>query len=206
MTRSLLAAALVMALVPACDDNDDDILVVDPVADTQDEGFARGDALANDAAAELTGDDALVVIGKTATILATLNDNEITQSAFVLGVSDDFETLDFANTLVNDHDDANQVLGEGVRGYGVNFIPSTTADQLASEGNAGFATLRGTPPDDIDFQFTELQVINHAEALVLLDELAIQVGPGAMGDFIADTRVMIQDHLDRASNLLDDFF
>jgi urease accessory protein UreE len=36
--------------------------------------------------------------------------------------------------------------------------------------------------------------------------VAIQVGPGAMGDFIADTRVMIQDHLDRASNLLDDFF
>lgn len=206
MTRTLLAAALVMALVPACDDDDDDIIVVDPVSDTQDEGFARGDALAGQAADELTGDDFLIVIGKTATILATLNDNEIAQSSFVLQISDDLATLDFANILITDHDDANQVLDEVVRFYGVNFIPSVAADQLAAEGGAGLEALRGTPPDDIDFRFSELQVINHAEALVLLDELAIQVGPGAMGDYIADTRVMVQDHLDIASDLLDDFF
>ena len=79
---------------------------------------------------------------------------------------------------------------------------SSSADSLADEYNAGLGQLRATPPGDIDFGYTELQVINHAEALVLLDELAVQVGPGAMGDYIADTRVMMDDHLANAQSLL----
>ena len=205
MTRSLIAVALVLALAPACDDDDDDIIVVDPVGDTQDEGFARGSVLADQAAGELTGDDFLIVIGKTATILATLNDNEIAQSDFAAPLLDDDDVFNFANVLIADHDEANLVLDDVVRFYGINYIPSTSANSLAAEGDAGIALLRATDPDDIDFEFSALQVINHAEALVLLDELALQVGPGAMGDYIADTRVMIEDHLDLASDLMGDF-
>lgn len=203
-TRSLLVA-LAIAFAPACDD-DDDIIIDDPVGDVTDEGFARGDQLAGEAAVELTGDDFAIVIGKTATILATLNDGEIDQSAFAVQVVDDDDIFDFANTLIIDHEDANAVLDSVVRGYGVPFIASSTANALAAEFNAGLSLLRSTPPADIDFQFVELQVLNHAEALVLLDELAVQVGPGAMGDYIADTRVMIEDHLALSQSLLETFF
>jgi hypothetical protein len=79
----VLAIALAMAIMPACSDDDDDIIIVnDPVGETADEGFAEGDALAAIAADELTGDNYNVIIGKTASILATLNDGEIDQAAF----------------------------------------------------------------------------------------------------------------------------
>ena len=49
-------------------------------------------------------------------------------------------------------------------------------------------------------------MINHAEAEVLLDELALQVGPGAMGDYIANTRAMIDIHLADSEDLLATFY
>ena len=205
VANRLLLVALAITLVPACDDDDDFVVVGDPVGDALDEGAARGTVLAADAQDELTHDDFAIVIGKTATILGTLNDNEIAQSTFAIEVVDDDDIADFADRLIVDHQDANAVLDDVVSGYGVPFIESTAADELAAQGADGLALLQQTPPGDIDFQFVQLQVINHAEAQVLLDELAVQVGPGAMGDYIADTRVMIDDHLAIAIDLLDDF-
>lgn len=204
-TRIVLAA-LVIALAPACSDDDDVIIVDDPVADTVDEGFARGDALADVAAAELTGDEFEIVIGKTATILATLNDGEIDQSAFAAQVVVAPDVFDFANRLIIDHEDSNVALDSVVRFYAVPYLPSDTADALAAEFSANLGVLRGTPPEDVDFRFVELQVIQHAAALVVLDELALQVGPGEMGDFIAETSIMIDAHLAEAEDLLATFF
>ncbi len=204
-TRIVLAA-LVIALAPACSDDDDIIIVDDPVGDTLDEGFARGDALADTAAGELTGDDFETVIGKTATILATINDGEIDQSAFAAQIVVAADVFDFANRLIIDHEDANVALDGVVRFYAVPFLPSDTADALAAEFSANLGLLRATPPEDVDFQFVELQVIQHAAALVLLDELALQVGPGEMGDFIAETSIMIDAHLAEAEDLLATFF
>jgi predicted outer membrane protein len=204
-TRSIIAL-LAIAIAPACSDNNDDVVVGDPVGDTQDEGFARGNAIADHANDELTGDDYLIVVGKTATILAALNDGEIEQANFAAQVVDDEDIFAFANDLIVDHEDANAELDGVVRFYGVNYIPSSAADALAGEALAGLAQLRGTPPGEVDFRFVELQVINHAEAQVLLDELEAQVGAGAMGDYIADTRVMVEDHFDEASALLETFY
>ena len=181
-------------------------VVDDPVGDTQDEGFARGNALADHASDELSGDDYAIVIGKTASILAALNDGEIDQSSFAAQVVDAGDVFDFANDLILDHEDANDELDAVVRFYGVPYLPSSAADALAGEAAAGLEQLRGTPPGEVDFRFTELQVINHAEAQVLLDELSVQVGPGAMGDYIANTSNMIDDHLARSSSLLETFY
>jgi predicted outer membrane protein len=203
-TRALLAV-LVLSIAPACDD-DDDRFVGNPAQPTLDEGFARGTLIADDAASELSGEDTLIVIGKTATILATLNDAEIAQADFAVQVVARNDVFDFGNRMIVDHADANTALDEVVRLYGAAFLPSTTADNLAGEANAGLADLRATPPSDIDFRYIELQVINHAEAQVLLDELALQVGPGAMGDYIANTRAMIDAHLSDATDLYNSFF
>jgi predicted outer membrane protein len=199
-----MMAALAVALVPACGGGSS--TVDDPVGDTQDEGFARGNALADHASDELSGDDYNIIIGKTASILAALNDGEIDQASFAVQVVAAGDVFDFANLLIIDHDDANDELDGVVRFYGVPYLPSSAADALAAEANGGMAELRATPPGDVDFKFTELQVINHAEAQVLLDELAVQVGPGAMGDYIANTRDMVDDHLARASDLLATFY
>jgi predicted outer membrane protein len=205
-TRSLIAV-LAIALAPACTSSSDgDVIVDDPVGDTQDEGFARGDAIAGHASDELTGDDYLVVIGKTATILAALNDGEIDQAAFAAEVVSDDAVFLLASDLLVDHEDANAELDAVVRFYGINYLPSSAADALAGEALTGLDQLRSTPPGEVDFRFVELQVINHAEAQVLLDELEVQVGDGAMGDYILNTRAMVEDHFDRSSDLLETYY
>lgn len=181
-TRYLLLA-LAVAFAPACGGSSDgDVIIDDPVGDTQDEGFARGVALADHAADELTGDDYLIVLGKTATILAALNDGEIDQSAFAVQVVGDEDVFLFANDLIIDHEDANAELDATVRFLGVPYLPSSAADALAADAAAGLSLLRSSPPGEVDFAFVELQVIGHAQAQVLLDELELQVGAGEMGD------------------------
>ncbi|HEY5925358.1 MAG TPA: DUF4142 domain-containing protein [Kofleriaceae bacterium] len=206
MTRSIVAA-LAIAIVPACTGSGTTTIEPDdPVGDTQDEGFAKGVALADHASDELSGDDYLVIIGKTASILAALNDGEIDQASFAIQVVDADDVFQFANDLIIDHEDLNLDLDSVVRFYGVGYLPSSAADALAGDLGSGVAELRATPPGDVDFVFVELQVINHAEAQVLLDELSVQVGPGAMGDYIADVSATVDLHLGESSALLDTFY
>lgn len=202
-----LVVALAIVMVPACDDDDDIIIITDPVGETVDEGFARGEILAAQAAQELTPEsDFNVVIGKTATILATLNDGEIDQASFAVQVVGAPDVFDLANRILIEHEDLNQELDGVVRFYNVPYLPSSTADALAAEATANLGILRATPPADIDFVYTELQVIQHAAALVLLDELAAQVGPGEMRDFISNTAVIVDAHLDQAEAILETFY
>lgn len=206
-TRSLLAA-LAIALAPACstDTSNEVVITDDPVDETVAEGHARGDDLANHAFDELAGDDYLIQIGKTASILAALNDGEINQSVFAVQVVGESDVFDFANLLIADHEDANIELDSVVRFYGVGYIPSSAADALTLEANAGLGELRATPPEDVDFRFAELQVIMHAQAQVVLDELYAIVGDGEMGDYILSTQDMIDDHLVQAETLLSTFY
>jgi hypothetical protein len=202
----ILVIAFVFALVPACDDDEDIIIVDDPVGDTVDEGFARGDQIAGDASAELSDDDFSTVIGKTATILAVVNDGFIQQSDFAAQVVLAGDIFDYANTEIIDHQDSNTALDGVVRFYGVPFLASSTADILVGEFTSGLSLLRATPPVDVDFEYINLMVLEHAEALVLLDELFVQVGPGEMGDFILDMSAMLDAHLLASEDLLATFF
>jgi predicted outer membrane protein len=206
-TRSLVAAFAIALASGACaSDGGGTIIVDDPVGDATDEGFARGEALADHAADELAGAPYDIVIGKTATILATLNDGEIDQAAFAVEVVIDDDVFEFANDLIIDHEDLNVELDFVIRGYGIPYLASSAADALAADAGAGMRLLRTTPPADIDFTFVELQVINHAQALVLLDELEVQVGPGPMSDHIEITRELVDIHLEHAQRLLDTYY
>jgi predicted outer membrane protein len=206
-TRSLIAAFAVALATGACGSDDDGTVIVDdPVGDTTDEGFARGEVLAGHIQDELTAEPYDVVIGKTATILATLNDGEIDQAGFAVEVVVEPDVFDFANDLLIDHDDLNIDLDATLAGYGIPYLASSAADALAVEAADGLALLQQTPPGDIDFTFVELQVINHAQALVMLDELEIQVGPGAMADHIEITRELVDVHLEHAQRMLDTWY
>ena len=206
--RSLLAVAA-CAIVPACGGGDDGggvVVVDDPVGDTVAEGQARGEVLADDVFGELAGDDYVTVIGKSASILAAVNDGEINQAAFAVQVVVADDIFAFANDLIIDHEDANVELDAVVRTYGIGFIPSTAESAVLGQASAGLAQLRATPPADIDFAFTELQVIMHAQALVVLDELYVHVGAGEMGDYILDQQFLVDFHLSEAEALLATFY
>src|SRR4051812_9928265 len=109
-TRSLVLV-LALALAPACGDNDTDVVVVgDPVGDSIAEGQATGDNLADQTFGELNGDDYVVVIGKTASILAALNDGAIDQAQFALDFLVVDDIFQYANNEIADHDDSNIAL------------------------------------------------------------------------------------------------
>jgi hypothetical protein len=203
VTRTLAGIVTVSLAASACNDSD---TLDQPVIDTRDAGTERGVELATNASSELTGDSAGLVIGKTASILFVLNDNFAKEAFFTVDVLDDGEFEDYGAEIFDDHTAGNQALDLVVRGYGASYQPSTTADALAAEGQAGLAELRATPPQNVAFMFTHLMVEQHASALVLLDELAVQVGPGAMGDYIAATKLEELSHLAEGEDLLDDFY
>lgn len=205
--RSLLPLALVVLLVPACDDDDDDVILTDPVQDTVDQGHVMGQTLANTASDELSGEeDYLIVVGKTASILAALNDGEISQADFALNVVIAQDVAEYAARILEDHTTSNDVLDQVVLDFATDFIPNRVDADLTAAAMAGLATLQQTPPDQIDFAYVDLQVRMHAAAQVLLSQLRDMVTDDEMGAFIDDTRVMIDDHLAQGEDLLATFF
>jgi len=205
MPTRFLLAALALAIAPACGSSSTSA-AGDPVGATVDQGHASGNRIAAQASGELAADDYMTVIGKTASILSALDQGEVNVSSFAVQIIKDQDVFQFANDMIAQHDDANTQLDAVVRIYGVGYIPADTEATLAAEASQDLATLRGSPPRDFDFRYTEIEVQAHAEAQVLLDELASIVGPGEMGDYIANTRTMVDNHLNRATALLAGFF
>jgi predicted outer membrane protein len=188
------------ALAPACSDNSDQ--VDDTVADGHNHGLDLADL--NDV--ELSGADFLTQVGMAASVVASINDGEILQADLALDAVIDGDIAAYANDILIDHDDSNAALDSVLATYGIDFAPSSVADQIAAEASANLAVLRGSPPGDIDFNYLDIQVRQHAAALVVIDRLQDFIDDDVMGAFLADTEDMIEDHLDRGADLLDTFF
>ncbi len=201
--RLFLVAALACA-VPACSDDDD--VLIDPVGVAVNDGQLRGSVLADTALGELGGADYSVVIGKTASIVAAINDGEIAQNDFARQVVFGDDIAAFAARNVDDHAAANEDLVDVVRIFGVGFIPSDTEADIVAQGSLGLENLMATPPSEIDFEFVELQVKNHASNMVVLDQLRAMVADDEMGFFLDDMLAMEDIHLQDSSDLYLSFF
>ena len=200
-TRSLLTI-VALALAPACASDTSGTVIVegDPVDETVAEGEARGGALADLAFDELLGNDYLAQIGMTGAILASMNDGEIAVADFAVQIVVDDDVFDYANAMIIEHDDANIDLDGVMRFYGVGYLPNATADRLAGDASAEIGAIRGSA--DPDFTYVEGQVIMHASALVLLDELYAIIGDGEMGDYILFQSGEVDAHLAEAEAML----
>ena len=201
-----LLALVAMVHVAACVDDNDPSVEIDPVVDTIGEGEMRGTALAQQSREELDGNAFDVTLGMTASILAALNDSRVQEAVFATNVVFADDTFDLAEELLDDHVEANVKLDNVVRSYGIPYLPSATADGVIADSNAELSILRATDPGNADFVYTQGQVVRLTETLVLLDQLAVSVGPGAMADHIAATHAMIEPNLDEAIDLLEDFY
>lgn len=207
-TRSLLAV-VAFALAPACGGGGGGgsgtvIIETDPVDDTVADGQALGDARADQSLDELIGNDYLVQIGLTATILASINDGAVAEADIAAQIVDGPDVFAFANDEIIDHEDANVELDAVLRFYGVGYFPSDTADDIAASASANVAAIRNS--GDPDFTYIESQVITHASAQVLLDQLYDVVGPGELGNYILDMRTMTGVHLSDSTNILSTFY
>lgn len=207
MSTRLHLAAAVAALAPACGGGTPpSVLIDDPVAVTIEAGHAAGSNVAAQAFSELSLAEPDVLIGKAAGIVGALHKGQIDVSLFAVQQITRDDIFQYANEEVVDHEEEHARLDDVIRSAGTPYLPSQAQVQLATEASAALASLRATPSDTFDFAYAELQVTMHAEAQIILDELANLVGTGDMGVYIADTRLMINDHLARASAILDTFY
>ncbi|HTL36740.1 MAG TPA: hypothetical protein VL326_26580 [Kofleriaceae bacterium] len=207
MSTRLTVTTALAAFAPACGDSTDNTIIIsDPVGETIDAGHALGASVAAQASGELSLDDYDTLIGKSAGIIAAIHSGEVEASLFAAPLVLGPDTFELANDEIISHEDAHARLDDVIRSYGVPYLPSQAQVRLSSEASAAVSALRVTPPADLDFAYVTLQVTVHAEAQLVLDELASLVGPGDMGNYIVDTRVMVNDHLARASSMLDTFY
>lgn len=202
-TRFGIALALGLA---ACGSDSTTVVTGDPVGDAVDEGEAQGVQLANQIAAEFAINDQPTVIEQTGSMIRAINDGEIETSAFAVQVLQEDDMFQFANDMIVVHEDANFDLDGVMRIYGVGYLPTQAEANLRGMIGAELQALRATPPQDIDFAYTELQVRMHASALVVLDQLDSMIEAGPMIDYIANARAMTSDHLAEAEGLLGSFF
>lgn len=204
-TRFVTALALALGLA-ACGSDSTTVVTGDPVGDAFEEGQAQGVQLANQIAAEFAIDDQPTIIAQSGSMIRAINDGEIETSVFAVQVVQEDDVFRFANDMIAVHEDANIELDQVIRIYGVGYLPTQAEANLRGMVAAELQALRATPPQDVDFAYTEMQVRMHASALVVLDQLDSVVEAGPMIDYIANARAMTSDHLAQAEGLLDSFF
>jgi hypothetical protein len=142
----------------------------------------------------------------TASMLAAVNDSRVQEAVFAANVVFGDDTFDFAEGMIDYHQLANVELDGVVRSYGVAYLPSATADAVIADSTAQLSLLRATAPGNVDFVYIQGQVLRLTESLVLLDQLAVSVGPGAMADYIDATRATMEPNLAEAIDQLEDFY
>src|SRR5688500_13796444 len=133
MSTRALVVAVALALAPGCGGGGDDEVIIiddDPVAETVNVGFDVGEGLAELSLNELIGNDYLVQIGISATILAAINDGEIAEADLAAMLVLEPDVFDFANRIIIEHEDLDVELDSVLRFYGVGYFPSDTADAL----------------------------------------------------------------------------
>lgn len=199
-------ALIALVCAAACAEDHDPMVDIDPVAEIMDEGVVRGASLAsliNDELADASLDE---TIGVSATVLAAINDSRIQEAVFASNVVFGEETFELAEEITIDHQDANARLAQVVSAYGVPLLPSATVNVVSAQSSADLSTLRATAPNTVDFTYVQGQVVLHTETIVLLEQLALMVGPGAMASYISDTRIVMETNLATAIDLLYDFY
>lgn len=201
-----IGSALAVGLAACGSGSTTTVVTDDPVGDAVADGHALGVALANQIAVEFAIDDQPTIIAQTGSMLRALNDGEIETSAFAIQVLLEDDVFRYANAMIATHEDANIELDQVMRIYGVPYLGTQVEADLRSDVGFEIQALRATPPPDIDFAYTELQVRMHASAQVVLDQLDSMVEAGPMIDYIANSRAMVADHLGQAEAMLATFF
>ena len=205
MSTRIGIAALALGIA-ACGSDSSTVVSGDPVGDVVDDGYIRGEQLASQIAAEFAINDQPTIIAQTGSMLRAMNDGEIEQAVFAVQVVQADDVFEFANMMIVHHEDANLRLDDVMRVYGVGFVPTQAEANLRADAAAGLQMLRATPQQNVDFAYMELQVRMHATAQVVLDQLDAMVEAGPMIDYIANTRVMVDNHLAEAEDILETFY
>lgn len=167
------------------------------------DGHTRGQALADQASAELASDPQDVLVGKIAVILHALDDGELNEAQLVSDAGTTSDVTAFATQVATDHDEMDAQLDQVERDQAIVEAQSGTGDAVMADYGDELATLRAASPDQLPVVYVELQVRGNAEAQVLLARLA-ELDPfdDQFATTLAQFRDMVDAHLGDAEDLL----
>lgn len=194
----LLAGALLAA---ACGDNlDGHGPITADVA--EEEGTARGSLLANQAGDEFRGDDPELVVAQIGAVLLALDDGEVLQAEVELDLGSDWEALDFAAKMRDEHSRHADAVTDLLSVRRISPVESGVSGELRGEAAAAVVELERATWLQVDFTYLRLQVELHAAGEVLVGSL-IELAPDEeLAGFLEATRGAIAEHRAEAEALL----
>jgi predicted outer membrane protein len=200
--RNLLFVPLALSLVamtPACDD-DDDFVDFDDADEANADGSSLGSAHANEIDLDFADDSDELVTAKSAAIMIAIDEGEILLADFALQFAIEPIVLDFANEMIDVHSAHLDEIDALLVDFDLVPIESPTSDALRSEADGILRNL--SIAFDVDFEYMRSQVATHAEAFVIVDELVFQQPFAEWARFFEDTLLVIDDHLASAETIL----
>jgi len=139
---------------------------------------------------------------QVAAITDAANTGELEQARLVVGRAKHQRVKDFAQLMIDHHGAAKLGQQMLVSSLGIGSTPSDTSAHVASEAQAGLASLSEAVGDDFDKAYVDLQIREHKEALDLFDTKLIPSTHAAQfKSALVDFRAKIADHLQRAQDL-----
>jgi len=193
-----------LVLVAACSDtNSENPNVADANAAIA-TGQQNGTTLAGQAQTELSGADPLSADAKIGSIMHTLNTGEIMVAQTALQQTSDGTATDFANMMVTQHTQNDQMLQSMMTGEGITFRDdNAVTPQLMTEATAAQGQVQGSGDTTHDYLVTQVQM--HTEAFILVGALIDQASDPSLQSYLTDTQNTISMHradaIDRLQSL-----
>jgi len=184
--RSFLLASLTSLV--ACTDE----TPRDDADNARDEGNQIGEDRADQVNSELGADSDLTILAKSGAIMVSIDQGEIELADLALDLAIDPTVRDFAQRMVDSHGDHVIATHDLLASFAVD--PQATPISIALDDEARVALDDLGVAADFDYEYMRMMVSMHAEAFVIVGELANQQEIDVAARFFADTTLTIGDH------------
>jgi putative membrane protein len=194
--RTLLLASLIT--VAACTDE----TPYDDADAANDEGSQIGEDFADQLNTELSSDTDFTIVAKSGAIMLAIDQGEVELADLALDFATDPRVLDFAQRMFDSHLDHMTATSNLLASLAVDPQATELSLALDDEAQDAIGALQTVP--DFDYEYMRMMVSMHAEAFVIVSELATQQEIDVAARFFADSTLTIADHRNEASVILRD--
>lgn len=141
--------------------------------------------------------------GQIAQILAAVDTAEIEQAQLALKKATSEETRGYANHMIEQHTASKETGARLAAQSGLKLAESPKEQELQVKGSKVLEQLKAADDKNFDVTYLHAQIEEHAEVLDLIKgQLQPAVDDAGLRDQLAAARVMVEQHLDKAKQLL----
>jgi predicted outer membrane protein len=193
---AVMRTLLLAFLIPACTDE----TPRDAADIASDQGEQLGETRADQVNTELATDTGTTVLAKSGAIMLSIDQGEVELADVALDFAIDPAVRGFAQRMYDSHLDHMTATSELLASLAVDPQATRVSFALDAEAQDAIGTLQTS--GDFDFDYMRMMVSMHAEAIVIVGELADQQTIDVAQRFFADATLTIADHHAEASVIL----